>query len=243
MAQTVTIDEQKVCPESESKSLKFSTTPTPQVKNPSDSDSTALVMTTKQTAGCAFDIWSFRAILPGVETDAKPPCFGSPRRHSGSRIKTFPKSLFKVELIFLVIKRFEQNTFFLLFTEWCAILGLSSINNTASRNYIRNCNELMVTLRCMGVRRNISRKGGISLILVRLLTMQCKYTFKKRLSISARLHHKQNATITATKMRFVGSNSLVYSITMIFKAELAYFFSQKYCHGLWPLTKPQVPKL
>ena len=41
MAQTVTIGEQKVCPESES--LKFSTTPTPQVENPSDSDSTALV--------------------------------------------------------------------------------------------------------------------------------------------------------------------------------------------------------
>ena len=40
MAQTVTIGEQKVCPESES--LKFTTTPTPQVENPSDSDSTAL---------------------------------------------------------------------------------------------------------------------------------------------------------------------------------------------------------
>ena len=35
VAQTVTIGEQKVCPESES--LKFSTTPTPQVENPSDS--------------------------------------------------------------------------------------------------------------------------------------------------------------------------------------------------------------
>jgi len=32
MAQTVTIGEQKVCPESES--LKFSATPTPQVENP-----------------------------------------------------------------------------------------------------------------------------------------------------------------------------------------------------------------
>ena len=40
VAQTVTIGEQKVCPESEL--LKFSTTPTPQVENPSDSDSTAL---------------------------------------------------------------------------------------------------------------------------------------------------------------------------------------------------------
>jgi len=42
VAQTVTIGEQKVCPESES--LKFSTTPTPtpQVENPSDSDSTVL---------------------------------------------------------------------------------------------------------------------------------------------------------------------------------------------------------
>ena len=37
VAQTVTIGEQKVFPESES--LKFSTTPTPQVENPSDSDS------------------------------------------------------------------------------------------------------------------------------------------------------------------------------------------------------------
>jgi len=39
VAQTVTIGEQKVCPESEW--LKFSTTPTPtpQVENPSDSDS------------------------------------------------------------------------------------------------------------------------------------------------------------------------------------------------------------
>jgi len=42
VAQTVTIGEQKVCPESES--LKFSTTPTPHVENPSDSDSTALVV-------------------------------------------------------------------------------------------------------------------------------------------------------------------------------------------------------
>ena len=42
MAQTVTIDEQKVCPESES--LKFSATP--QVENPSDT--TALV-TARQT--------------------------------------------------------------------------------------------------------------------------------------------------------------------------------------------------
>ena len=40
MAQTVTIGEQKVSPESES--LKFSATPTPQVENPSDS--TALVV-------------------------------------------------------------------------------------------------------------------------------------------------------------------------------------------------------
>ena len=40
MAQT--IGEQKVCPESES--LTFSAIPTPQVENPSDSDSTALVL-------------------------------------------------------------------------------------------------------------------------------------------------------------------------------------------------------
>jgi len=43
VAQTVTIGEQKVSPESES--LKFSATPTPQVQNPSDSDSTALGLT------------------------------------------------------------------------------------------------------------------------------------------------------------------------------------------------------
>jgi len=35
VAQTVTIGEQKVCPESES--LKYSATPTPQVENPSES--------------------------------------------------------------------------------------------------------------------------------------------------------------------------------------------------------------
>jgi len=46
VAQTVTIGEQKVCPESES--LKFSTTP--QVENPFDSDSTALV--TSATTKC-----------------------------------------------------------------------------------------------------------------------------------------------------------------------------------------------
>jgi len=43
VAQTVTIGKQKVCPESES--LKLSATPTPQVENPSDSDSTALLTT------------------------------------------------------------------------------------------------------------------------------------------------------------------------------------------------------
>jgi len=41
VAQTITTGEQKVCLESDS--LKFSATPTPQVKNPSDSDSTALL--------------------------------------------------------------------------------------------------------------------------------------------------------------------------------------------------------
>jgi len=40
VAQTVTIGEQKVC--SESESLKFSATPTPQVENPSYSNFTAL---------------------------------------------------------------------------------------------------------------------------------------------------------------------------------------------------------
>ena len=42
MAQTVTIVEQKVCPESES--LKFSATPTPQVENPSDSTALLLIV-------------------------------------------------------------------------------------------------------------------------------------------------------------------------------------------------------
>jgi len=41
VAQTVTIGEQKVCPESES--LKFSATSIPQVENPFDSDSTTLL--------------------------------------------------------------------------------------------------------------------------------------------------------------------------------------------------------
>jgi len=45
VAQTVTTGEQKVY--SESESLKFSATPTPQVENPSDSDSTTLVRTMK----------------------------------------------------------------------------------------------------------------------------------------------------------------------------------------------------
>jgi len=54
VAQTVTIGEQKVCPESES--LKFSTTATPQVENPSDSDSDSSTPTPqpcfKQTISC-----------------------------------------------------------------------------------------------------------------------------------------------------------------------------------------------
>ena len=48
----VTIGEQKVCPESES--LKFSTTPTPQVGNPSDSDSTTLIAMTVQALTIFF---------------------------------------------------------------------------------------------------------------------------------------------------------------------------------------------
>jgi len=43
VAQTVTIGEQKVFPESESLKFYRTPTPTPQVENPSDSDSTALV--------------------------------------------------------------------------------------------------------------------------------------------------------------------------------------------------------
>ena len=55
MAQTVTIGEQKVCPESES--LKLSATPTPQVENPSDSDST-----TPTPQPCGFG-WTFHSIV------------------------------------------------------------------------------------------------------------------------------------------------------------------------------------
>jgi len=63
----------------------------------------------------------------------------------------------------------------------------------------------------VGVRRNFSRGGGnvnILLILVRLLTMQCKRTFTKRFTISTRLHHK-NAYVTTivTKPLFVGSHN------------------------------------
>ena len=63
----------------------------------------------------------------------------------------------------------------------------------------------------MGVRRNFSRGGNVNilLILVRLLSMQCKCTFTKRLVFSTRLNHKRNAhvTTTVTKMRFFGRHS------------------------------------
>ena len=49
---TVTIGEQKVCPESES--LKFSMTPTPQVENPSDSDSSTPTSQPCCTQQCAW---------------------------------------------------------------------------------------------------------------------------------------------------------------------------------------------
>jgi len=53
---------------------------------------------------------------------------------------------------------------------------------------------------------------NILLILVMLLTMQCKCTFTKRFTVSTLLHHKENAHVTtiATKIRFVGSNSQAY---------------------------------
>ena len=57
VAQIVTIGEQKVCPESES--LKFSTTPTPQVENPSYSDSTALPKTQYAALGHLFSVGLF----------------------------------------------------------------------------------------------------------------------------------------------------------------------------------------
>jgi len=55
----------------------------------------------------------------------------------------------------------------------------------------------------MGVRRNFFMGGNVEILLIlfRLLTMQCKRTFTKRL-----LHF----TSIATKMHFVGSNSQVY---------------------------------
>jgi len=48
----------------------------------------------------------------------------------------------------------------------------------------------------MGVRINFSRGDNINalLILVMLLTMQCKCTFTKHLTFSTRLHHKDGAS-------------------------------------------------
>jgi len=67
VAQTVTIGEQKVSPESES--LKFSATPTPQVQNPSDFDSTALierVPITQQHAGADKGRWKGYILHPSA---------------------------------------------------------------------------------------------------------------------------------------------------------------------------------
>jgi len=47
----------------------------------------------------------------------------------------------------------------------------------------------------MDVHRSFSREGNVNilLVLVRLLTMQYKRTFTKRLTFSTRLHHRENA--------------------------------------------------
>ena len=66
----------------------------------------------------------------------------------------------------------------------------------------------------MGVRRNFSRGGNVNilLILVRLLMMQCKCTFTKRLTFCTRVKHKKmpHVTATVTKMRLFGRHSQVY---------------------------------
>jgi len=79
---------------------------------------------------------------------------------------------------------------------------------------------------------------NILLILVRLLTMQCKWTFTARFTHSTRQHHKENAPcydnsqkkcgLLATISRFV---TIIFKIgyLQIFKAR--YLFSQKHCHG------------
>jgi len=66
-------------------------------------------------------------------------------------------------------------------------------------NLLRTCFPLAnVTVHCiiMGVRINFSRGDNINalLILVMLLTMQCKCTFTKHLTFSTRLHHKDGAS-------------------------------------------------
>ena len=60
----------------------------------------------------------------------------------------------------------------------------------------------------MGVRRNFSRGSNVDrlLIIFKLLTMQCKWTFTKRFAISTPQKMTQ-VTVTITKERFVGSNS------------------------------------
>ena len=79
---------------------------------------------------------------------------------------------------------------------------------------------------------------NILLIAVRLLTMQCKWTFTDRLTRSSRQHHKEYAQcydnsqkkcgLLSTIARFI---AIIIKIgyLQIFKAR--YLFSQKYCHG------------
>jgi len=54
----------------------------------------------------------------------------------------------------------------------------------------------------MSVRRNFSRGGNVNilLILVRLLTMQCKYTFTKLFTVSTRIHHKVDVLLIAFRL-------------------------------------------
>jgi len=63
----------------------------------------------------------------------------------------------------------------------------------------------------MGVRRKFSRGGNVDILLIlfRLLTMQCKWTFKKRFSFSTPQRKLPMIQKQSQKMRFVGSDSQV----------------------------------
>jgi len=101
----------------------------------------------------------------------------------------------------------------------------------------------------MGVRRNFSWGGNVNIVINFLgsLTMQCKCTFTKHLSLTTRLHHKENdlcynnghkkyASLAAIA-RYI---PIIFTIGYLQTFKAGYLFSQKYCHGL---TNPQIMTL